>query len=148
MTNSKKKERNVSLSLSLMTCITKRDKLLVDSVKDKRGQTATDNMGIRVNRSRTLEEIGQLRLKRIDKALTRFIIIVVETNLRILHSCSSFEREKNNIDLRTIFVRNLRTWWHTPCCFFSSFFKRHHTRVYSEIEFQLFATSERPFLTV
>lgn len=80
---------------------------------------ATDNMGIRVNRSRTLGEIGQLRLKRIDKALTRFIIIVVETNLRILHPCFPFERKKNNnID----YPNDFRMWWHTSCCFFSFFF--------------------------
>lgn len=119
--NKKKREKHISLSLSHThtTYIMKRDKLLVDSVKDRRGQMATDNMGIRVNRSRTLGEIGQLRLKRIDKALTRFIIIVVETNLRILHPCFPFERKKNNnID----YPNDFRTWWHTPCCFFLVFF--------------------------
>lgn len=107
--NKKKREKHISLSLSHThtTYIMKRDKLLVDSVKDRRGQMATDNMGIRVNRSRTLGEIGQLRLKRIDKALTRFIIIVVETNLRILHPCFPFERKKNNnID----YPNDFRTW--------------------------------------
>lgn len=101
---------------------------------------ATDNMGIRVNRSRTLEEIGQLRLKRIDKALTRFIIIVVETNLRILHPCFSFERRKKMTSISErfsceIYVRGdtLRAVFFF---FFLLFFKRHHTRVYSEIEFQ------------
>lgn len=85
---------------------------------------ATDNMGIRVNRSRTLEEIGQLRLKRIDKALTRFIIIVVETNLRILHPCFSFERRKKITSISERFSCEIYVRGDTlrAVFFFSSFF--------------------------